>query len=393
MKKKTLEECFYQIRNGANIKQGVLDGGYPITRIETTSDGRFNRNKMGYAGIIDLSKYESYVLEDGDLLMSHINSIQYLGRTVLYKKKDAEEKIIHGMNLLSLKANKDVIKPEYARYYFCSSSFKKQITRIAKKSVNQASFTVADLKKLVVDVPSLSEQMKIAEILDCVNEVIFTRRQELQKLDDLVKARFVEMFGTVYNNKFGYEIKTLQDVCEQIKDGTHQTPTYTDDSVNGYKFLSSKDVTTGKIDWTHLKHIPEKLHKELYARIAPRKGDILLAKNGTTGIAAIVDRDEVFDIYVSLALLRPINVDPVYLWVAINSAETKQQFDACLKGIGVPNLHLGEIKKAQVIVPPINEQKQFAAFVAQVDKSKAAIQKSLNKLQILFDSLMQEYFD
>ena len=370
MKKKTLEECFYQIRNGANIKQGVLDGGYPITRIETTSDGRFNRNKMGYAGIIDLSKYESYVLEDGDLLMSHINSIQYLGRTVLYKKKDAEEKIIHGMNLLSLKANKDVIKPEYARYYFCSSSFKKQITRIAKKSVNQASFTVADLKKLVVDVPSLSEQMKIAEILDCVNEVIFTRRQELQKLDDLVKARFVELFGTVYNNKFGYEIKTLQDVCEQIKDGTHQTPTYTDDSVNGYKFLSSKDVTTGKIDWTHLKHIPEKLHKELYARIAPRKGDILLAKNGTTGIAAIVDRDEVFDIYVSLALLRPINVDPVYLWVAINSAETKQQFDACLKGIGVPNLHLGEIKKAQVIVPPINEQKQFAAFVAQVDKSK-----------------------
>ena len=118
-----------------------------------------------------------------------------------------------------------------------------------------------------------------------------------------------------------------------------------------------------------------------------------MAKNGTTGIAAIVDRDEVFDIYVSLALLRPINVDPVYLWVAINSAETKQQFDACLKGIGVPNLHLGEIKKAQVIVPPINEQKQFAAFVAQVDKSKAAIQKSLNKLQILFDSLMQEYFD
>ena len=229
-------------------------------------------------------------------------------------------------------------------------------------------------KKIVADieinVPDLEQQLSVVEDIEKVSKIIKVRKRELQKLDDLVKARFVEMFGTVYNNKFGYEIKTLQDVCEQIKDGTHQTPTYTDDSVNGYKFLSSKDVTTGKIDWTHLKHIPEKLHKELYARIAPRKGDILLAKNGTTGIAAIVDRDEVFDIYVSLALLRPINVDPVYLWVAINSAETKQQFDACLKGIGVPNLHLGEIKKAQVIVPPINEQKQFAAFVAQVDKSK-----------------------
>ena len=286
--------------------------------------------------------------------------------------------------------NENVV-PKYLAYAMLHS--KPQLTAIANAPVvpiiNKSQFSDFEIN---IDT-DMQKQVEIVNVLDKVVGIIQARENELSKLDDLVKARFVEMFGTVYNNKFGYEIKTLQDVCEQIKDGTHQTPTYTDDSVNGYKFLSSKDVTTGKIDWTHLKHIPEKLHKELYARIAPRKGDILLAKNGTTGIAAIVDRDEVFDIYVSLALLRPINVDPVYLWVAINSAETKQQFDACLKGIGVPNLHLGEIKKAQVIVPPINEQKQFAAFVAQVDKSKAAIQKSLNKLQILFDSLMQEYFD
>lgn len=184
------------------------------------------------------------------------------------------------------------------------------------------------------------------------------------------KSRFIELFGSIHDNKFGYEIKALQDVCEQIKDGTHQTPIYTDDSVNGYMFLSSKDVTTGKIDWTHLKYIPDELHNELYARIAPRKGDILLAKNGTTGIAAIVDRDEIFDIYVSLALLRPIEINSVYLWAAINSVETKQQFDSSLKGIGVPNLHLGEIKKAKIIVPPKEEQKRFAAFVEQTDKSK-----------------------
>ena len=93
----TIEECFYQIRNGANIKQGVVDGGYPITRIETTANDKFNRDRMGYAGITDIKKYESYVLEDGDLLMSHINSVQYLGRTVLYEKQ-GDEKIIHGMN-------------------------------------------------------------------------------------------------------------------------------------------------------------------------------------------------------------------------------------------------------------------------------------------------------
>ena len=184
----------------------------------------------------------------------------------------------------------------------------------------------------------------------------------------------------------------MQDVCEQIKDGTHQTPTYTDDSVNGYKFLSSKDVTTGKIDWTHLKYISEELHNELYARIAPKKGDILLAKNGTTGIAAIVDRDEIFDIYVSLALLRPIEINSIYLWAAINSVETKRQFDSSLKGIGVPNLHLGEIKKARIIVPPVEQQNQFAAFVQQTEKSKVVVQKSLEKVQVLFESLMQQYY-
>ena len=195
------------------------------------------------------------------------------------------------------------------------------------------------------------------------------------------------MFGTIYDNKFDFEIKTLQDVSEPIKDGTHQTPTYTDDNVNGYKFLSSKDVTSGKIDWEHLKYIPESLHKELYARIAPRKGDILLAKNGTTGIAAIVDRDEVFDIYVSLALIRPVNINSSYLWCAINSAETKRQFDASLKGIGVPNLHLGEIKKAKIIVPPIDLQNQFAEFVEQTDKLKFDILMMFAKKQILIYTL------
>ena len=95
----------------------------------------------------------------------------------------------------------------------------------------------------------------------------------------------------------------LKDLCTiDITDGTHKTPTYADE---GYIFLSSKNVTSGVIDWENVMYIPESLHNELYKRIAPQKNDILLAKNGSTGVAAIVDRDEVFDIYVSLALIRP----------------------------------------------------------------------------------------
>lgn len=248
------------------------------------------------------------------------------------------------------------------------------------------------LSDLEIPEISLEKQLHISQVIDVVKSIIVSRQQQLQKLDELVKARFVEMFGTIHDNKFGFRVVTLQDVSAPIKDGTHQTPIYTADVENGYKFLSSKDVTTGKVDWSHLKYVPEELHRELYARISPRKGDILLAKNGTTGVAAIVDRDEVFDIYVSLALIRPRGVDKTYLWAAINAAETKQQFDASLKGIGVPNLHLGEIKKTRVILPPIELQNQFAAFVEQTDKSKSAVQKALDETQLLFDSLMQKYF-
>ena len=138
-------------------------------------------------------------------------------------------------------------------------------------------------------------------------------------------------------------------------------------------------------------YIPPELHEQLYKRIAPRKGDILLAKNGTTGIAAIVDRDVVFDIYVSLALLRFLpGCNVKYMWAAINMPETKKQFDSRLKGIGVPNLHLGEIKKARIIVPPIAAQDQFAEFLEQSDKSKFEIKKSIQNIAELMKSVIQD---
>ena len=244
-------------------------------------------------------------------------------------------------------------------------------TRFVKRGSRQGK--TVDLKRwLTYEIPVYDEQSQteIVNHLNRAQSLIELRQKQLEKLNELIKARFVEMFGTINDNKYGYDIKTLQDVCEQIKDGTHQTPKYTEDKENGYKFLSSKDVTSGKIDWSNIKYIPESLHNELYARIAPQRGDLLLAKNGTTGVAAVVDCDEVFDIYVSLALLRPIDIDSVYLWAAVNSDETKHQFDGSLKGIGVPNLHLGEIKKIKVLVPPLNKQRDFSVFLEQVDKSK-----------------------
>ena len=153
----------------------------------------------------------------------------------------------------------------------------------------------------------------------------------------------------------------LPDLCTiPITDGTHKTPTYSDKE-NGIPFLSSKDVTSEKIDWTRIKYITKDLHKELYKRLAPQKNDILLAKNGTTGVAAIVEDDTVFDIYVTLAVLRPnCNlVYPRYLLSIINSQFCKNQFNDHLTGIGVPNLHLVDINKTIIPLPPLSEQKRI----------------------------------
>lgn len=203
------------------------------------------------------------------------------------------------------------------------------------------------------------------------------------------------MFGSLNDNEKGLDILPIEELCTLIKDGTHQTPVYTDDQQNGFKFLSSKDVMTQKICWDEIKYIPAELHGKLYATIQPIRNDILMSKNGVNyGVAAVNDTDEIFDIYVSLALLRPKTdkVNPVYLRCAINNLDTKRQFDSSIKGIGVPNLHLGEIKKTKILVPSMDKQNAFVAFVEQTDKSKLLVQKSLEETQQLFDALMQKYF-
>ena len=157
------------------------------------------------------------------------------------------------------------------------------------------------------------------------------------------------------------------DLCTMpIKDGTHKTPTYADKE-NGIPFLSSKDVTSGKIDWSKIKYITKELHEELYKRIAPQKNDILLAKNGTTGVAALVEDATIFDIYVTLAVIRPECdiVNSKYLLSIINSQFCKNQFDSHLLGIGVPNLHLNEINKTSIPLPPLAEQQRIVSKIEE----------------------------
>ncbi len=285
--------------------------------------------------------------------------------------------------VVSLKTD---INPKYTEY-----SLKFLGLRQFAKGVAQPVLSASTISAIPIPVPSVAEQERIVDELDLLSGIIEKKKEQLKAYDQLAQSIFYTMFGDISDTAF--PIKCLNDVCEFIKDGTHQTPTYTDDKENGVKFLSAKDVVGGTINWASIKYIPIDLHKELHKRIAPQRNDILLCKNGTTGICAIVETDEIFDIYVSLALLRPRKpYCPKYLLYAINNPLTKEQFDRSLKGVGVPNLHLGEIKKARIIYPPLALQQEFAAKVEAIEQQKALVQQSIAEVQTLFDSRMDYWF-
>jgi len=339
-----LGDLFLHIRNGANIKQGLDNTGYPITRIETISNRVVNRAKMGYAGITDVSKYSDYILQDGDILMSHINSEIHLGKTALYKKED-NEIIIHGMNLLSLRPNKDLIDSKYAFYYLSSQAFLRQIPNITKKSVNQASFTVSALKELDFPVITLEKQSKIANDFDKINNLIDLHKQQLSKLDELVKSRFVELFGDVITNSKNWDVMTWNSVLT-IKNGRNQKQV--ENPTGKYPICGSGGVMGYADDYITEKN----------SVIVGRKGNIN---------KPILMREKFWNVDTAFGLEPNTDillVDYLYLYCLLFDFETLN------KAVTIPSLTKSDLLNIDMPVPPIDLQNEFAEFVKLIDKSK-----------------------
>ena len=383
---KTISECFSQIKNGANIKQGIKNGGFPITRIETISNDKFNRDKMGYAGITDASQYENYILEDNDLLMSHINSPQYLGRTVLYKKVD-NETIIHGMNLLRLKANKEV-NPSYARYYFYGNKFRQQIIKITKKSVNQASFAVNDLKRIKMYLPEMESQNNIVRKLDIISKLIDFYNEILNKYDLLIKARFIEMFGDPVSNSKHLPLKTLPQLGTFGRGVSKYRPRNAPELLNGpYPLIQTGDIANSEL---YIKN-----YNNTYSEVGLKqskmwdKGTLCITIAANIAKTAILQFDACFpDSVVGFNGNNLIDNIFVHYWFSFFQEILENQAPESAQ----KNINLKILSELQIITPDIIEQNQFADFVKQVDKSREAVKKSLEKTQQLYDSLMQEYF-
>jgi len=368
---KTINECFFQIQNGANIKQGDVEGGFPITRIETTANDKFNRDRMGYAGITDISKYEAYVLEDGDLLMSHINSVQYLGRTVLYIKQP-DEIIIHGMNLLRLKARRNIINPAYARYCFYGHTFRCQIGNITKKSVNQASFAVKDLKQIKIEVPSLDVQNKVVVILDRVQKLIDMRNNELASLDDLIKARFVEMFGDAVDNPMGWEKRQLQEIVTDdctISYGIVQTG---DDQEEGVPVFRPVDIVNRVPKLDELKKTTEEISNK-YKRTVLKGREMLITVRANIADTYIIG-EEFKGCNVGRGIVPIRTKEDImvleFLKYLMDSKHLNDKIKSKAKGITLIQLNMEDLREVELIVPPLEQQKVFVEFANQVNKSK-----------------------
>lgn len=173
---KNFGECLFEdicdcLRNGANIKQRKTASGYPITRIETLSNDKFNLDRMGYADIFDLEKYRKYLLQTDDILISHINSTAYLGRAVRYKG-ESNTPIIHGMNLLCARI-KPMYNATYIEHYLKSVRAKDYIRSITKQAVNQASISTTELKLMPIPVPPIELQNEFAEFVKLIDKSKF----------------------------------------------------------------------------------------------------------------------------------------------------------------------------------------------------------------------------
>lgn len=241
---------------------------------------------------------------------------------------------------------------------------------------------------------SEKEQKQISAVLSKVTELISLRKQQLAKLDELVKARFVEMFGDPVYNEMHWETKRLIDICRTIVDCPHSTPHYTTKDT-GYKCIRTSAVKKNKILWEKVECISKQEYEERIKRKRPEKGDVIYTREGAIlGIAAVIDRD--YNVALGqrsmLLSLDIYQCTPCFLSMAMNFDSFLGKALGGVSGSASPHINVGDIKALEIIAPPIEIQNQFSTFVEQVDQQKQTVQESLKKLELLKKALMQEYF-
>ena len=279
------------------------------------------------------------------------------------------------MKILTPKSNTDL---KYCYYLLLS---------LSKMPPNHKRQWISTTSEKTHELPSMDKQIAIVKKLDLISDTIAIYTNQIENLDNLVKARFIEMFGDG-----NLPMKTVEELCSCVVDCPHTTPKYEGDLKN--PAIRTSEIKKGFLVWDTMRYVSDKEYVERTTRAIPKAGDIVYGREGTFGNAAILPDGYKFCLGQRVMLLRPdySKCTSEYLLHSVISDEVYRQAIEKNNASTVAHVNVKDVKQFKVPLPSLDKQNEFANFVKQVDKSREAVKKSLEKTQQLYDSLMQEYF-
>ena len=368
------------------------EDGVNFLKIECFSeDGTYIKEKTAHISEECHEKLKRSKLRTGDILFSIAGAI---GRVAVV----TEEMLPANTNqaLAIIRVTRDDIYLPYIKLILTSQIIKAQFER-KKQGVAQLNISLKDINELEIPLPEKSKQIECASLLEKISEIITARQKQLQKLDDLVKARFIELFGDPVRNSMGLPTEPMTTVCAIIDgDRGKNYPKQDEFSDTGYcLFLNAKNVTATGFSFESRMFITKEKDNALHNGKLER-GDVVLTTRGTLGNLAFYDDSVPFEnvrINSGMVILR---MNKSVMTEVFFMEQFKLQLQSIkgkiASGSAQPQLPISTMNKIRILLAPMALQEQFAAFVEQTDKSKLAIQQSLDKLKTLRKSLMQEYY-
>ena len=382
-----------ELINGFAFKsENYVDAGIRVIRIANVQKGYIEDNTPVFYPA-DSEGLDKYMLEENDLLMSLTGNV---GRVAILQKEMLPAALNQRVACLRLKTDK--ISKGYL-FHILNSDFFEQKCIQSSNGVAQKNMSTEWLKEFSIPVYPEEQQNEITTILDYLRDIIDKRKQELYKLDDLIKARFVEMFGSISNSTF--EKKTLPEITindkNAIKRGPFGGALKKEDFVdNGYLVYEQRHAIHDDFEYAKYYITKEKYDSMIGFRVVP--GDLIISCSGVTlgRIAELPDGAK--DGIINQALLK-LSLDQnvmmnTFFIQQFRGEEIQDVLFGFSRGSGIPNMpSMSEVKTVQFICPPIELQKNYCDFVEQVDKSKITIQKALDEARLLMDSLMNIFFE
>jgi type I restriction enzyme S subunit len=367
------------------------DEGVNFLKIECFDEnGAFLESKVTHISEECHKKLKRSQLKAGDVLFSIAGAI---GRVAIV----TEEMIPANTNqaLAIIRISDEQVYLPYIKLILTSPIVIEQFER-KKQGVAQLNLSLKDINEISIPLPNKDKQIELAELFDKVADIIVKRNMELTSLDNLIQARFVELFGDPKLNDKGWNAGIISDYYE-VKGGKRipKGMGYADD-VTAHPYLRATDMKNETILDDDIHYIDEEVYEHI-KRYTVKSGDIYLTNVGVNlGMAGVIpkkyDGANLTENAVKLVPKTEKVIDGVFLAHYINSPGIQDYINERKMSVGVPKLAIFRIETMPLLLPPLDIQMQFIEFHKQVNKLKVEIQKSLDETQILFDSLMQKYF-